>query len=81
MLKKTLVAVTDSVADKSQLFTGDGWRVTFITPRLIRFETGKFTDEPSTAVWFRRFEGGNMSVKQSGKTITVETDEVIYTIE
>lgn len=81
MLKKTLVAVTDAVADKSQLYTGDGWRVTFITPRLIRFETGRFTDEPSTAVWFRRFEGGNMSVNKSGKTITVETDEIIYTIE
>lgn len=81
MLKKTLVAITDAVADKSQIYTGDGWRVTFITPRLIRFETGKFTDEPSTAVWFRRFEGGNMSVNKSGKTITVETDEVIYTIE
>ena len=81
MLKKTLVAVTDAVADKLQLYVGDGWRMTFITPRLIRFETGEFTDEPSTAVWFRRFECGNMSVDKNGKTITVETDEVIYTIE
>lgn len=81
MLKKTLVAVTDAVADKSQIYTGDGWRVTFITPRLVRFETGKFTDEPSTAVWFRRFEVGNMSVNKRGKTITVETEEIIYTIE
>lgn len=81
MLKKTLIAATDAVADKSQFYMGEGWRVTFITPRLIRFETGSFTDEPSTAVWFRRFEGGNMSVGTNGKTISVETDDVVFTIE
>ncbi len=81
MLKKTLIAATDAVADESQLYTGDGWRVTFITPCLIRFETGRFTDEPSTAVWFRRFEGGNMSVGTNGKTISVETEKAVFIIE
>ena len=81
MLKKTLVAKTDAVADKSQIFTGDGWRVTFLTSRLIRFETGSFTDLPSAAVWFRRFECDGMKVEVSGKNITVETDDVIFTVK
>lgn len=81
MLKKTLVAKTDAVADKSQIFTGDGWRVTFLTSRLIRFETGSFTDLPSAAVWFRRFECDGIKVEASGKNVTVETDDVIFTIK
>ena len=81
MLKKSLIAVTDSVADKAQVYAGDGWRITYLEPRLIRFETGSFTDEPSIAVWFRRFHGGNMTVSQKGKSITVETEEIIYTIK
>ena len=60
MLKKTLIAKTDAEADKSQIYSGKGWRATYITPRLIRFEAGTFTDLPSVAVWFRRFESGNM---------------------
>ena len=81
MLKKTLVAKTDAVADKSQIFTGNGWRVTFMTSRLIRFETGSFTDLPSSAVWFRRFECDGMKVEANGKNVTVETDDVIFTIK
>lgn len=81
MLKKSLVAKTDSVADKSQIFEGNGWRVTYLTSRLIRFESGSFTDMPSTAVWYRRFESGDMKVLQSGKTITVETEDCAFIIE
>ena len=63
MLKKTLIAKTDAEADKSQIYSGKGWRATYITPRLIRFEAGTFTDLPSVAVWFRRFESGNMKTE------------------
>ncbi len=81
MLKKTLIAKTDAVADNSQIFKGDGWRVTYLTSRLVRFETGCFTDLPSSAVWFRRFESGFMKVDAKGKNITVETDEAVFTVK
>ena len=80
MLKKNLIAKTDAKADGAQIYTGDGWRVTFLTSRLIRFEAETFTDLPSTAVWFRRFEIGNMKVEKKGSSVTVETDNVIFTV-
>ncbi len=81
MLKKTLIAKTDAAADKQQIHNGNGWRITYLTPRLIRFETGSFTDLPSVAVWFRRFESGNMKVVENGAVITIETDEVVFTVK
>ncbi len=81
MLKKTLVAKNDAVADKSQIITGNGWRITVLTPRLVRFETGCVTDLPSTAVWFRRFPDINMKVSENGNVITVETDEAVFTVK
>lgn len=81
MLKKTLIAKTDAKADSSQIYVGDGWRVTYLTSRLIRYETGRFNDLPSTAVWFRRFECPGMKVDCSGKTVTVETEDVIFTVK
>ncbi|MBQ8027476.1 MAG: DUF5110 domain-containing protein, partial [Clostridia bacterium] len=81
MLKKTLIAKTDAKADSSQIYVGDGWRVTYLTSRLIRYETGCFNDLPSTAVWFRRFECPGMKVDCSGKTVTVETEDVIFTVK
>ena len=81
MLKKTLIAKTDAAADKSQIYSGKGWRATYITPRLIRFEAGTFTDLPSVAVWFRRFESGNMKTEEKGSVITIETDEAVFTVK
>ena len=81
MLKKTLIAKTDAEADKSQIYSGKGWRATYITPRLIRFEAGTFTDLPSVAVWFRRFESGNMKTEEKGSVITIETDEAVFTVK
>ncbi len=81
MLKKTLIAKTDAAADKSQIYSVNGWRVTFLTPRLIRFEAGKFTDMPSVSVWFRRFKSGNMKIEEKGTVITIETDEAVFTVK
>lgn len=81
MLKKSLLAKTDAKADESQIFIRDGVRITYLSPRLIRVETGEFTDLPSYAVWFRRFEPGNMRVLTGRNTISVETDEIILTVK
>lgn len=38
MLKESLIAKTDAKADKSQIFSGFGLRITYITSHLIRVE-------------------------------------------
>lgn len=81
MLKKSLIAKTNAVADKSQIVQIGNIRITCITPRLIRVESGDFTDLASFTVWFRKFEVPEFEVKNKGKIITVETTEVIFTIK
>lgn len=81
MLKKALAAKTDARADKKQICTIDGIRITYLTSRLIRVESGEFTDLASYTVWNRRFDAGNMQVSRQGKKIIVETDDVIFTIK
>ena len=58
-----------------------GVRITYLTSRLIRVESGAFTDQASYTVWFRNFDEGNMEVSQSGSKIccadSFACDEVI----
>ncbi len=81
MLKKSLIAKTDAKANEKQLRVIDGIRITYLTSRLIRVESGEFTDFASYTVWFRNFEAGNMEVSKSNNKIFVETDDVIFTIK
>ena len=80
-LKKSLVIKTDSTADPSQIYQNGTLRITQLTSRLIRVESGKFTDLPSYAVWNRKFDVPKMTVTESGDTVTVETADVIFTIK
>jgi len=81
MLKPSLIAKTDAKANNNQICIINGIRITYLTSRLIRVESGAFTDLASYTVWFRNFEAGNMEVTQQGRKILVETDDVIYTIK
>lgn len=81
MLKSSLIAQTDAKANKNQICVIDGIRITYLTSRLIRVESGAFTDLASYTVWFRNFDTGNMKVTRQGKKIIVETEDVIFTIK
>lgn len=81
MLKQSLIAKTDAKANEKQICILNNIRITFLTSRLIRVESGDFTDLASYTVWFRNFTAGNMNVTQQGKNILVETDDVIFTIK
>ncbi len=82
MLKKSLIAYAEPKANDSQIFTGYGLRITFITPRLIRVEKADHaTDLMSFAVWNRRFNAGNMTVSRQNGNVTAETDDVVFTIK
>ncbi len=81
MLKNSLVANTDAKANEKQICVIDGIRITYLTSRLIRVESGKFTDLASYTVWYRNFESGYFKVSRQGKKILAETDDVIFTIK
>ncbi|MGN1421510.1 MAG: TIM-barrel domain-containing protein [Eubacterium sp.] len=81
MLKPSLIAKTDAKADKNQVAEINGLRITCLTSRLIRVESGSFTDLASYTVWFRRFDAPKMNVSCKGNNILVETDDVIFTIK
>lgn len=80
MLKKSLIAKTSAKAKESQISIVDNIRITYLTSRLIRVETGGFTDLASYAVWHRDFETGYMHVMKVGSDINVETEDVIFVI-
>lgn len=59
MLKSSLIAKTDAKSNEKQILIISGVRITYLTSRLIRVESGAFTDLASYTVWFRNFESGN----------------------
>ena len=84
MLKPSLIAKTDAKANENQIYTGNGCRITVLTSRLIRVEyspENKFTDLASYAVWFRKFDGVDFTVKEQGAMLVVETAEVKFFIK
>lgn len=81
MLKPSLIAKTDAKADKGQITEINGLRITCLTSRLIRVESGGFTDLASYTVWFRRFDAPKANITCKGNNILVETDDVIFTIK
>lgn len=81
-LKPSLIAKTDAKANASQIFTVFDVRITLLTSRLIRVESGRsFTDLPSQVVWFRKFDAGKMKVVGTSEYLTVETKDVIFTVK
>lgn len=83
MLKKTLIAKTNGKANSDQFFKGNGYRITVLSSRLIRFEANEnnhFNDLPSETVWNRCFDAPSFSVKEQNGIIAVETDDVIFSI-
>ncbi len=80
MLKPSLIAKTSAKADDYQILEAFGLRITYLTSRLIRVESGDFTDMASFAVWNRKFPRGDMKVREQGDEIAAETDDVIFII-
>ena len=83
MLKKSLIAETNAKANEKQIFAGDCYRISVLTPRLIRLEqpiNGGYTDLPSQTVWFRNFEPVDFEVEENGGKIIVKTAEIQLTV-
>ena len=55
-------------------------RITVLTPRLVRLETGFFTDFPTQTVWNRDFPKVSCTTSQEAGIFTLNTGEVIFKI-
>lgn len=77
-LNSRLVVKTRPVAASKNTVKGEGFRITVLTPSLIRVETQKdgiFTDEATQYVWFRDFPENKFEARIDGSTLLIETEE------
>lgn len=64
-------------ADSKNIITGDKYRFTVLSPRLIRLEynfNGEFLDSPTEFALYRNFEPCKFSVRDSGSVLEITTD-------
>lgn len=80
MLPSYLIAKTDPKSDDKQIISGEGYRITVLTDRLIRVETdmsNKFTDEATQCVWFRNFSRPAYKTDEQENLLKIITDSII----
>lgn len=83
MLKKSLIASAKGKAEDYQIYRGEGFRITVLTPRMIRVERDSnnvFTDLPSMAFMFRSMPECAFTVKKTADRIEIKTDSVLFTV-
>ncbi len=64
---------------ESNIVTGDCWRFTVLTDRLIRFEydkSGVFEDRASQTAFYRDFDKVSFTCSEADGTLTLETDNL-----
>ena len=66
---------------KHGVFKTKHMRITVLTPRLLRLETGSFTDKPTQTVWNREFPKVSCTWGQEKGVFTLKTPEVIFRID
>ena len=74
-----LIARTRPLANSNNIIKGDGYRITVLTPQLIRVEQGSFfTDEATQAVWFRDFPPVHFTVKKENDYLYIITEKAVF---
>ena len=59
MMKQQFICDRIPKARPENVITGAGYRITFLTDRLVRFEydrSGEFVDDASQVIWYRDLE-------------------------
>ena len=67
-----LLPKLDPKANEKNVFSGEGFRVTVLTPKTIRVEINKnnvFCDEATQGIWFRNFGEVPFEGKTDGRKI------------
>ena len=67
-------------AHSSRILEGESFRVTMLTPRLIRLETGCYTDMPTQSVWNRDLDSFTFRIRRGKRFWTIETDAATFCI-
>ncbi len=78
MLDKHLIAEVKPVTHKDFIISGEAYRISVLTPCLLRVETGVFTDEATQSIWFRDFDRPKFAVSDEGNFLRIKTDKVIF---
>ncbi len=73
MLDKHLIAELKPVTGKDHVINGEGYRISVLTPELLRVESGEFTDEATQSIWFRDFDKPKFAVSEKGNLLFIET--------
>lgn len=69
---------TASASGQKQILSGEGWRISVLTDRLIRVETGEFCDEATQCVWYRSFMSPQYRVKRAASCIMIDTGKTEF---
>lgn len=83
-LNRCLVVKTMPIANEKNVINGKGFRITVLTPYLARVEVQKdniFTDEATQHVLNRNFPEVDYRVQTQGKTLLIDTGEVIFNFD
>ena len=60
------------------IFQTENLRVTLLTTRLLRVETGSFTDLPTQTVWNRNLGEAACTTEESDGILTIETGDAVF---
>jgi len=83
-LQEYQIPAFEPVADPEAVVQGPGFRITVLTPRLLRLECSPeeaFEDRPSQLVWYRDQPVPEFDVDRQGGSIEVETDDLRLTYD
>jgi alpha-glucosidase (family GH31 glycosyl hydrolase) len=67
---------TTPATDPSAIVTGPNYRISLLTPRLVRLEwspTGQFTDAATQVVWNRQFPATDFTLRRDGDALHIRT--------
>ena len=83
-LNSHLIVKTMPLANENNVIKGKGFRITVLTPCLIRVEVQKdnlFTDEATQYIWHRDFPKVKYKVETQGKVLLITTEKVIFNFD
>ena len=75
---KRFIVKTASKTDESCVIKRDGFRVSVLTPGLIRIEKGAFCDEATQCVWCRDFERPSFNVSENDAELVIRTTDADF---
>ena len=69
---------TKSKSKESQIISGEGFRISVLTPYLLRVERGETCDEATQSVWYRAWDEPSFKVEKDGKIWRIVTEKTTF---